>query len=220
MSITRQQARLNYQAAGSEVPEPQSSIRVEDYADAMDADVIKKYDEVVEKLHLPYVPAPFQRVGSVVLGGQRHVVIVMGTGSGKMTVPLLSSLVLRKTMAEPRGVTIMTQPLTGLMLEQLKNPVCPVAVLSMAGELTVGDEEGGGKLNCSLEALLAGEYPVLLGHPESFSSPLGQHILGELQSRDRILQVVIDEVHTNLHWYKDVYFNFVIFLLGALDPNT
>jgi hypothetical protein len=192
--ITREQARQSYRTAGTEVPEPDSCIRPEDYAEVMDPEVIRVYDEVVEAVGLPYQPAAFQRVGAVALGGQRHVVLVMGTGSGKMTVPLLSSLILRKTMAEPRGVTLITQPLTGLMLEQLKNPVCPVAILSMAGELTAEPTEmEGGKLSCTINALLNGEYPVLLGHPESFSSQLGQHILSELQSRDRILQIVLDE---------------------------
>jgi superfamily II DNA helicase RecQ len=200
MDITRQLAKKNYRTAGSEVPEPPPSVRVEDYADIMDPDVVNVLNEVVEKIGLPYVPAPFQRVAAVALGSRRHVVMVMGTGSGKMTVPLLSSLILRRTMSKPRGVTIITQPLTGLMLEQLKNPVCKVAVLSMDGNLTVGAEEERGKLNCSLDALLDGEFPVLVGHPESFSSPMGQHILRELQSRDRIIQIVIDEVHTNLHW--------------------
>ena len=200
LSITREHARRNYQRAGTEVPEEECDIRMEDYPEVHDPKVEAVLDSVIEEARLPYTPSTFQRVGALALGKGRSVVIVQGTGSGKMTVPLLSSLVMRITQEKPRGVTVITQPLTGLMMEQLQNPIARVAVLSMGGELSVGKEEHDAKLNCSVEDLLAGEFPVLLGHPESFASPLGQRILSALKRQDQILMVTIDEFHTNLHW--------------------
>jgi superfamily II DNA helicase RecQ len=126
-----------------------------------------------------------------------------------MTVPLLGALLARRTQCRPKGVTLITQPLTGLMLEQLNNPICPVAVLSMAGEITIGASSSTGgdmaeqaRLSCTMDDLLEGRFPVIIGHPESFATPLGQLILRELQRRDQILQVVIDEFHTNAAWSK------------------
>jgi superfamily II DNA helicase RecQ len=186
------------------VPEAEPRIKEEDFKDVMDPEVLSQFEELVAELELPYKPVVFQRVGAVALGSGHNVVMVIGTGEGKMTVPLLSALLARRTQGQPKGVTIITQPLTGLMLEQLSNPICEAAVLSMAGEVTIGaapgaDEERA-RLSCTMDDLLEGKFPVIIGHPESFATPLGQRILRELQRRDRILQIVIDEFHTNAHW--------------------
>ena len=95
-----------------------------------------------------------------------------------MNVPLLAALVLREKIRNPKGVAIVTQPLTSIMQEKMKNDVCQVAVLSMAGELktSLNEEDGDGdnaNLSCDLQELLNGRYPVLFGHPESFDSKLG-----------------------------------------------
>jgi superfamily II DNA helicase RecQ len=171
----------------------------------MDPAVVRDFEEVVEEAKLPYKPVSFQRVGAVALGGGHSVIMVIGTGEGKMTVPLLAAQLARRTQRRPKGVTVITQPLTGLMLEQLSNPICPVAVLSMAGEVSIsrgGELPEQARLSCSIEDLIDGKFPVIIGHPESFSTPLGQRILGELQRRDQILQIVIDEFHTNSAWSK------------------
>ena len=81
--------------------------------------------------------------------------LVVPTGSGKMTVPLLAALLVRLIQGVPRGITLITQPLSALQLEQVGNAICPVAVLSMSGALS-----------CSHEELYNGDYPVLLAHPE------------------------------------------------------
>ena len=73
----------------------------------------------------------------------------------------------------------------------------------MSGELSTSseDEENTG-LSCDLHDLLNGEFPIILGHPESFDSKLGQHILRELQRLDRIILICIDEFHQGGegHW--------------------
>jgi superfamily II DNA helicase RecQ len=129
----------------------------------------------------------------------RSVVMVVPTGEGKMTVPLLAAHMLRQTRQLPGGVVVITQPLTRLMLEQLKNPVCKAAVLTMKGEVMVAEGETA-QLVGSQEGLFKGEYQVLIGHPESFGTAEGQRILTELHRRELITAVVIDEVHTNIQW--------------------
>ena len=83
------------------------------------------------------------------------------------------------------------------MNEKLKNTIAKTAVLTMRGKLknsdSVGDDEA--ELSCLEEDVLDGEYPVIIGHPESWGSPRGQRLLLELKKRDMILLVAIDEFH-------------------------
>ena len=125
------------------------------------------------------------------------------TGSGKMDVPLLSALVLRKRLNISKGVAIVTLPLTSIMNQKISNKICDVAVLSMTGKLMTSlSNEEDVELSCDIQDLLNGKYPVLMGHPESFDSSLGQHILRELQRLDRLILVCIDEFHQGGegHW--------------------
>ena len=119
-----------------------------------------------------------------------------------MNIPLLATLVLRQKLQNLAGVGIITQPLSSIMKEKKKNDICGAAVLSMAGELSTSSDEDGASLSCDLDDLLSGKYPILFGHPESFDSKLGQHILRELQRLDRILLICIDEFHQggDAHW--------------------
>ena len=124
-------------------------------------------------------------------------------GSGKLDCALKGALVKRILEKEPRGVTLLVQPLTGLQREVALK--ANAAVLSMAQELTVMEENDVGvkaELSCSLEDLIAGKYSVLIGHPESFTTALGQRILAELQLKSLILMVVLDEFHQGCegHW--------------------
>ena len=91
------------------------------------------------------------------------------------------------------------------MNEKMRGVIGRVAVLSMGQELTVMEEgEGRDKavLSCSLDELLSGSITVLIGHPESFSTPRGREIMAALQALDRVLGVTIDEFHQGGegHW--------------------
>ena len=132
-----------------------------------------------------------------------NVILVSPCGSGKMNVPLLATLVLREKLKNPRGVAIVTQPLSSIMNQKIQNDVCGAAVLSMAGELTTsGTYVEDASLSCDLDDLLSGSFPVIFGHPESFDSKLGQHILRELQKLDRLILICLDEFHQggSGHW--------------------
>lgn len=117
-------------------------------------------------------------------------------GSGKMNVPLLATLVLREKLSNAKGVCIVTLPLSSIMNQKMKNDVCEAAVLSMGGELSTstGNDEDA-SLSCNLKELFNGSFPVLFGHPESFDTKLGQHILRELQKLGRLILICIDEFH-------------------------
>ena len=116
-----------------------------------------------------------------------------------MDVATKGALVLRKTAKEPKGLVVVTQPLSNLMNEKLRGSVGRVAVLSMGQDMTMVQEERekGEKvvLSCSLDELLSGSISVLIGHPESFSTPRGREVMAALQAKDRVLAVVIDEFH-------------------------
>ena len=161
-------------------------------------------EELEERMGL-YKALPYQRIAISCAANGESVVLVVPCGSGKTDVLLKGAMVLRKTSGDPLGVTLATQPLTALQQEKMDNPIAGVAVLSMAEELTVmGENEDGEKgiLSCPVEDVLAGKYPVLLGHPESFDTPLGRRILQELQRLNRIQSIVIDEFHQggDGHW--------------------
>ena len=203
LSISAEQARLNYEQAGKCVQEEPDRISVAGNAHWMESSIDALLDDVVAQIGMPYKPAEFQRVAINSLGQLENLVLISPTGSGKMNVPLLAALVLRKKFNNPQGVAIITQPLTSIMNEKRSNDICAAAVLSMKGELTTSKSDlADANLSCDLEDLLNGVYPAMFGHAESFDSPLGQHILRELLKRKRIILICVDEVHQggSGHW--------------------
>ena len=207
LSISVGHARRNYDAAGTLVDENKETITVKEYAHLISEKVDDLLDKVVEETKLPYMPVDFQRVAVNVLGSLKSLILISPTGSGKMSVPLLAILVLRKLLGNDRGICIVTQPLTSIMNEKLNNIICPAAVLSMSGELKTSssfdeDDEERAVLSCGLDELLSGAFPVMFCHGESVETPLGRHILKELQKRDMLLLICIDEFHQGGegHW--------------------
>ena len=203
LGISVKQAKANLEAAGTEVDEEAERITVAANSDLMSPEVDAILDNIVEDLKLPYNPAEFQRVAVSALGEMKNLILVSPTGSGKLNVPLWATLVLRQKLKNFKGVGIITQPLSSIMKEKKNNSICEAAVLSMTGELTTSSEgEEGANLSCDLDDLLNGKYVILFGHPESFDSKLGQHILRELQRLDRIILIGIDEFHQagQGHW--------------------
>ena len=198
LGITGELAAANYEYAGTRVEEIPERITIEDNLKHIDPRVDAALDEVDRELALPYQTAPFQRVVINLLGAGTSVVLVSECGSGKMDCATKGILVMRKVMEEPRGLMVVVQPLTNIMMEKMRGVIGRVAVLSMGQEMTVMEEgEGRDKavLSCSLEELLSGRITVLIGHPESFSTPRGRQIMAALAANDRILGITIDEFH-------------------------
>ena len=131
LDISEKQAMANLKAAGTEVTEECDKISVEKHSELICPKVDAMLDDIVRKLSMPYAPSDFQRVAVNALAQKKNVILVSPTGSGKLNVPLLTSLVLRKQLNNANGITIITQPLTSIMNEKKKNDVCPIAVLSI-----------------------------------------------------------------------------------------
>ena len=170
---------MNYLTAGKEVLEEADGISVAGNSDLIDPDINETLDRIVKELSLPYQPSDFQRVSVNSVCQLNHLILISPTGSGKMDVPLLATLVLRERLGISKGVAIVTQPLTSIMNQKIKNQICDVAVLSMSGELkgSSGRNEDA-DLSCEVSDLLE-----------------GQSILRELQRLDRLVLVCIDEFH-------------------------
>ena len=78
---------------------------------------------------------------------------------------------MRKVLGIDAGVSVGTQPLSILMEEKMNDKLVPTAVLTMQGQLKrTLDGDGEASLSSPEDEVLAGLFPVLLGHPESWSS--------------------------------------------------
>lgn len=212
LSITHELANRNYENAGVEVMEDCEKILVKDHEHLIDSSVDTILDEVVKKVNMSYTPVDFQRLAVNALGQLKSVILVSPTGSGKMNVPLLATLVLREKLGIPNGVAIITQPLSTIMNEKLKNDVCKAALLSMSGEVSGDDGMGvDATLSVDIEDLFKGVYPVIFSHPESWDTPLGQHILHKFLKMGILLLICLDEFHQNGsegNWESFRYFGF------------
>ena len=201
LDISRHQARLNYNMAGSFAEEESDQISVKNYGSYISKSVDSTLNEVTKEVDLSYELADFQRIAINVIGSKKSLILVSPTGSGKMSVPLLATLVLRKELKVNNGVCIVTQPLSSIMNEKLHNNICGAAVLSMTGVLKTsssGDNaanKDNAQLSCSLTDLFNGKFPVIFCHPESVESKLGLVILRELQKREMLILICIDEFH-------------------------
>ena len=107
LHITQKQADLNYEAAGNEVNEDEDGINVQDYQELIDPEVDMTLNEIVFRINMPYTPADFQRVSINALAKQKNVILISPTGSGKLNVPLLATLVLREQLNNPKGILLL-----------------------------------------------------------------------------------------------------------------
>ena len=103
LGISQELADKNYYSAGTEVQEEGDKITVENHRDLIHPEVDALLYDLVDELKMKYLPSDFQRVSINALGQQMNVVLVSPTGSGKMNVPLLGTLVIRKKLNNPKG---------------------------------------------------------------------------------------------------------------------
>ena len=85
-----------------------------------------------------------------------------------MNVILIGILGLRKIFANKKGVAVVTQPLTAIMNQKLKNSIVRTAVLTMRGKLKK-DESDETELSCIEQEVLDGKFPVIIGKGQSGS---------------------------------------------------
>jgi len=150
---------------------------------------------------LPYEITDFQKLSINTLLQKKDLILLSPTGSGKMNVILMGILGLRKIFANKKGVAVVTQPLTAIMNQKLKNSIVRTAVLTMRGKLKK-DESDETELSCIEQEVLDGKFPVIIGHPESWGSARGQRLLLEMKKMEMILLIAIDEFHQGQigHW--------------------
>ena len=109
-------------------------------------------------------------------------------------------------------MAIGTQPLSMIMEEKIKSSPVRTAVLTMKGNFKKKVEEMEVQASSPLQEIIAGLYPILLGHPESWSNVVGQDVLYKLQKQDNIILVFIDEMHQGLDdfWSSIRYVNIIM----------
>ena len=113
LGITTENALHNYSWAGTPVEETLPSVDPDRYAHLVRPGVREKLDSILEETpELPYQPTDVQMLGASLLGSGHDLFLVFPTGEGKMTVGLLGALLMRRIKQQPRGVAILTQPLT------------------------------------------------------------------------------------------------------------
>ena len=96
---------------------------------------------------------------------------------------------LREVTGNPKGIAIVTQPLSAIMNEKMKNKDVKTAFLSMTGKLKNEEGQDDAELDCIENDVLEGVYPVVIGHPESWGSRRGQRLLMEMRKQNMILLV-------------------------------
>ena len=112
---------------------------------------------------------------------------------------------MRKIKKKPAGIAIGTLPLTIIMEEKAKTSTTPTAVVSLKGVIEFEDKNcDEATLSKPLEAVLGGLFPVIVGHPEAWSTPFGQDLVTDLQDGPGVLLNFIDEAHQHGadHWQQ------------------
>ena len=115
----------------------------------------------------------------------------------------LGTLLLRKVMGKPTGVSVGSQPLSVIMEEKMRDKQFPTAVVTMCGQIKQNlDNTGEAVLSSPVESILQGGVPILIGHPESWANCVGQELLRKLQKDSQVLLNWVDELHQGLesHW--------------------
>ena len=204
LEISRNEADHNYELAGTEVEEPPDVISSAKYQHLLLNDSVhQKILEVLDENQIPFILADFQMISLHVLGNLKNLILISPPGNGKMLVVLLGTLLMRKILCKKRGVSVGTQPLSMIMEEKRTNKLVQTAVVTMSGSIRGNSDESCRSELSSPEAeVLGGDYPVLIGHPESWASSGGQDLLRKLQKNEMITLNFVDELHQGLenHW--------------------
>ena len=190
ISISKEIADENYEIAGTIIGEEIDQISLTKHQHLLSDKVHLALQEVLEEVRLPFELADFQKVSLHVLGSCENLILISPTGSGKMMIVYLGSLLMRKILKNTKGVTIGTQPLSLIMEEKLKSSLVPTCVISMAGDMKHNLEPEENKevvFSSTEEDILSGKVPVIIGHHESMVSDQGQQLVRKLHREGRIL---------------------------------
>ena len=116
-----------------------------------------------------------------------------------ISVVQLGTLLMRKVLRKETGVSTGTQPLSVIMEEKMCDKTFPTAVVTMSGQVKQSlDDIGDAVLSSPIDKILHGDFPILIGHPESWSNPVGQNLLRNLKKNGQVVLHFIDELHQGL----------------------
>jgi superfamily II DNA helicase RecQ len=136
-----------------------------------------------------------------ILNGQ-SVVLMAPTGSGKSAIYIVAIFLLRKI--NPKAVLLLSLPVNEVMKEKNRDPLMKSVFVDMAGRAVAeGDETGDGEFSVDVDEILTGEYPVIIGHAESWESKAGKKLVKKLRDESMIGLLAFDEVHYNVIWGLD-----------------
>ena len=107
VGISKAQAVKNYAMAGTLVPDPHDDHCEEKYAQILTTSACRAFE--VASSVFPYTPVNFQKIGACALFNGHHLALRIGTGEGKMTVPLLAAKMM--SQSGKTGKVVVTQPL-------------------------------------------------------------------------------------------------------------
>ena len=139
--ISKEKADMLYEMAGELVADDEEQLTIEKYEHLLSDKVHGILQEVLQENNLGYELQDFQKLTLHCLGNLNNVVLVCGTGCGKMICSYLGTLVLRKVFGKENGVGVGNMPLSALMEEKLRNPVIKTGLISMKGDLKVSSNE-------------------------------------------------------------------------------
>jgi hypothetical protein len=193
LDISVEEVRENYVMAGCLVPEEPPVHSLDEfralYPAAFTEESESALDAVLGEIQLPYSISPFQETAVNALLNGLDVVCIVPTGSGKMLIIYLYAMALRKLPLGYRGLpdlgkslVLAGMPLTSIMKQQMGNPYCPVAMLTMEGQML----DSSGEV-VSEEKLRSGDFQVLFTHPEALSTDPGRAVLRILRKENMIV---------------------------------
>ena len=107
------------------------------------------------------------------------VLLTAPCGSGKSLVYEVAIGLARQD--NPKQVLILCLPVNSVMEEKSKQPRAPTAYITMSGKLVIDSEEGDNDSEVEvkddmMEAIVRGDYHILMGHAESWLSPTGNTV--------------------------------------------
>ena len=160
---SKEECEENYEKAGKEVSVSENGISLREYPHLLTDRVNSALCAVLsEDVRIPFELADFQKLTLHAIGSLNNVVLIAPTGSGKMMIVWLGSLLLRRIYDCPTGVTIRTQPLSIIMEEKLTTSYVPTGVISMKGEMNL-NEQNNVRISSPEEDILEEKLPVIIG---------------------------------------------------------
>ena len=208
LDISVKEAQENFSAVGNLIPEESPVNSLTDfkslYPEAFTTESEAVLKAVLEDIQLPYQISPFQETAVNGLLNGLDLVCIVPTGSGKMLVIYLFAMAIRKLPNGYRGLpntnkslVLAGMPLTLIMKQQLENSLCPVAMLTMDGQMF----DSTGKVVTN-EKFVSGHFSVLFTHPEALSTDGGRSRLRVLRKEKMLFGLIQDEFHQGQedHW--------------------